>query len=636
MKIRFAILSLALILAGFQPVFSEVKLPKIFSDNMVLQRDLPIPVWGWANKNEKITIQINGQSRTVKAGKNGEWKTTFDPMKAGGPYRITVEGKNTIVFENILVGDVWICSGQSNMEWPVASSNNPQQEIANADYPQIRLFTAPKSTAKDPLDDVEEGSWQAVSPETIAGFSAVGYFFGRELHQNLDIPIGLINTSWGGTVVETWTSREAISSIDDFKKELSELSELDFEKKRQEILDQMEAYKPAADENPQSLGEEKALWADPSYNDQQWHEMKVPGFWEASRLPSLDGVVWFRKTFNLEKIPEKAVLSLGPIDDNDITWVNGVKVGETNKYDEDRMYTVDPSILKVGKNVLAIRVEDTGGGGGIWGDEVFLETAENKINLSGDWKFLATRAEVFTTVNPNDYPTLLFNAMINPLVPYGIKGAIWYQGESNAGRPYQYRKLFSLLINDWRNHWEQGEFPFLFVQLANFETSEGSDWPALREAQTMTLSLPNTGMAVTIDIGNPRDIHPRNKQDVGKRLALAARKVAYGEDLVYSGPLFRSMKIENGKAILTFDHTGAGLTATDKYGHLRGFQIAGKDRKFLFARAEIVDDQTVVVYHKNIKEPVAVRYAWSDNPEDANLYNQEMLPASPFRTDDWR
>ncbi|MGK7393610.1 MAG: sialate O-acetylesterase [Candidatus Cyclobacteriaceae bacterium M3_2C_046] len=620
---------------------SEIRLPQVIGDQMVLQRNQVVPLWGWADVRERIKVSFNGQELKTRADREGKWRVELEPMSAGGPYNLIISGKNTITLSDILIGDVWVASGQSNMEWPMSRVDGAEEAIARASYPKIRLFTVPRSVSKDPKADIEQREWQETTPGTIQSFSAVAYFFGKHLQQHLDIPIGLIHTSWGGTEVEAWTSTQAINSVEDFKQEMEELENMDLMQRKQEMEMALQKYMPDPDDLPYLGG--TAVWSGTEYDDSGWATMEIPGLWEASKLPGLNGVVWFRKEVDIPKeiADQEFILHLGPIDDQDITWVNGIKVGETNQYDQVRNYQTERGVFKPGKNVITIRVNDTGGGGGIWGqpDQIYLQARDVKQDLSGPWKFRVSEADVNSAISPNEYPTMLFNAMINPLIPFAIKGVIWYQGEANASRANQYRKLFPLMITDWRNHWQQGDFPFLFVQLANFipqPTQPGqTSWAELREAQTKTLALPNTAMAVTIDIGNPDDIHPTNKQDVGHRLALAARKIAYGEDLVYSGPQYNRMEIDGDQVTITFDHVGSGLKAKSKYGYVRGFQLAGKDQQFHWAKAELTGDSQVKVYAAEVNDPTAVRYNWGDSP-DGNLYNKEGLPAIPFRTDDWQ
>ncbi|MBS1665928.1 MAG: hypothetical protein JST58_00985 [Bacteroidetes bacterium] len=641
---------LPLFFLSISNVFANVRLPKIFSDGMVLQRNQPIPIWGWANAKEKITVQFDQQTQTVRAGKDGKWMLKLDPEAAGGPFSLTINGKNRIAINDVLVGEVWVCSGQSNMEMPIAGWGkvlNYEQEIAAADYPQIRQFLVTKAISTSVKDDVAGGDWKACSPSTAGDFTAVGYFFARSLYQQLHIPIGLINTSWGGTMVETWIGRDAFEKSPDFKNMIASMSTVDMaavaKQKETDLIKKIEVlqgkFKNHAD---------ATQWANLSFDDSHWPKMKLPGMWEEQKmgLENLDGQVWFRKTIMVDDVDagKPAILSLGKIDDSDDTYVNGVKVGETkNKYNEDRNYSIGAGILKAGKNLIAIRVEDTGGGGGVYGDMGAMKLSIGKKiqALSGDWHFQVE--SIYTDggqIGPNSYPTLLYNAMLSPLIPYGIKGAIWYQGESNAGRAYEYRKSFPLMITDWREHWGQGDFPFYFVQLASFNASKGdsqkgSTWAELREAQSMTLSLHNTGMAVTTDIGEATDIHPKNKQDVGKRLAAIALANSYGYTQEFSGPMFQSMQIHGNKITLSFSHIGKGLMAKDRYGYIRGFEVAGADQKFYYAQAHIEGDKLEISCGE-VSMPVAVRYAWADNALDANLFNKDGFPASSFRTDDWK
>lgn len=624
--------------------FANVQLPKIFGDHMVLQRDRAISVWGWADPKEKITVSLNKQTRAVIAGKDGSWKISLEAEPAGGPYSLTVKGKNTITLSDVLIGDVWVCSGQSNMEWTVRNSNNPNEEIAAANFPTIRHFKIPNTVASEPQKDVLGGEWKPATSANIADFTAVGYFFARELTKELNVPIGLINTSWGGTHVETWTSREAFAATDEFKAMIAGMPRLNLDslakQKQRETSAKIEKLQGSLDAPGTSQ-----KWIDPAFDDATWKTMKLPNLWEGQSLQDLDGVVWFRKTFELtsQDLGKDATLMLAMVDDWDDTYVNGQKVGSTRQYNEPRKYRVPASVLREGQNIVTVRVEDTGGGGGIYGDAstLAMEAGSRKVDLSGDWHFrIESVAKGSQSVGPNSYPTLLFNAMINPILPMAIKGALWYQGESNAGRAYQYRKAFPLMIQDWRKRWGQGDFPFYFVQLATFKanngTSEnGSTWAELREAQTMTLSLPNTGMAVTTDIGDPNDIHPRNKQDVGKRLAALALNRTYKKTRLDQGPTFKSLRIEGNKAIVTFDNIGGGLVAKDKYGYVKGFEVAGDDQKFRFAKASI-EGNTVVIYHDQIEKPVAVRFGWADDATDNNLFNAEGFPAAPFRTDTWK
>ncbi|NLR58384.1 hypothetical protein HGH93_09760 [Chitinophaga polysaccharea] len=624
--------------------FATVRLPNIFGDNMVLQRDKPIPVWGWADKNEKITIRFHDQVKTIKADKNGQWKVLLQPETAGGPYSLSFKGNNTITLHDILMGDVWVCSGQSNMEFQVNGVINAAAEEAASTNPNIRHFYLPKDIAITPQSDVKASAWKAADPATTGNFTAVGYFFARTLQAQLHVPIGLIHTSWGGTMVETWISRDGMAGSETFRDLMKDLPVLNIDSlssvakaKQVQLIQKVQGSLPDA--------ATAASWSSVNADDQAWKKMKVPGLWEEQQLPNFDGVVWFRRSFNIDAADagKAAVLSLGTIDDNDVTYINGTPVGNTNSYNSARTYQVPAGVLKAGNNVIAVKIEDNAGGGGFYGEaaNIFIKVDGHQQPLAGDWAFrIASAISPEKSVGPNSYPSLLYNAMIHPILPFAIKGAIWYQGETNAGRAYQYRKAFPLMITDWRRLWNQGDFPFYFVQLASFNANngnsqKGSDWAELREAQTLTLQLPNTGMAVITDVGDPKDIHPRNKQDVGKRLAAVALHNTYGQNIVYSGPVFQSMQINGNKAQLSFTSIGSGLVVKDKYGYIRGFEIAGADQQFHYAKAYVNGDK-VIVSCDEVTTPVAVRYGWADDNIEDNLFNKEGFPAAPFRTDNWK
>lgn len=475
---RKLLLAGMLLLLVFQ-AHAELKLPKVFADHMVLQRELAIPVWGWADAREWVNVEFNAKKYRVRADKEGKWSLKLDAFSAGGPYTLSVNTKKeSVVYSDVLVGDVWLLGGQSNMEWALKNTNNGEDSIKVADYPNIRLFEVGRNLSLRAIEDVPEAKWSVCSPETVANFSAIGYYFARQIQADLDVPIGLLDINWGGTVSEAWTSDTALKTHADFQQKV------------------------------------------------------------------------------------QANLADGPKD--------------------------------------------------------FSNPDDRK---------------------PNNWPTSLFYGMLEPVIPFGIKGALWYQGESNAPRAYQYREIFPLMIEDWRSHWGQGDFPFLWVQLANFkqpkEKAEDSDWAELREAQTMALSLPNTGQAVIIDKGEANDIHPRDKWTVGQRLAVAAKKVAYGLEVVHSGPTYKDMRVEGNSVRISFDNVGSGLVVDDKYGYVKGFSVAGSDKVFHWVKGR-QDGNEIVLDTSKIARPVAVRYGWADNPDDVNLYNKEGLPANPFRTDEWQ
>lgn len=510
-------------------ILAQVKLPHAISSNMVVQRDAPVKIWGTAHKRENITVSFNGQTIKTKANRKGNWQVVFNDMKAGGPFAMTIQGKNKIELENILIGDVWVCSGQSNMEMSVANSNNADAEIATANYDNIRLFTVSRKISSSPLADTEESTWLACSSENIAKFSAVAYYFAKKLKNEVDVPIGLVHTSWGGTGIETWTSMEGLTSMKGFAGGLESLKSFDPITYANDRKEKLLAITGPLPEKDLGMKDKDALWANPNHDFSTWKTMKLPDHWENNGLIDLNGVLWFKTVFELDEneANNPLILNLARIDDSDDTYINGIRVGGMiEKYDEPRVYPVKTGIAKVGKNILVVRVEDILYGGGFKADgkDFFINTSKQDIQLSGLWKYKIGKGTIETRSggNPNLMPSLLFNGMISPILPMTIKGVIWYQGEHNAGRAYQYRKLFPNMIQDWRKHFNQGDFPFLFVQLANFYKAEDkpveSEWAELREAQSMTLgNTSNTGMAVIIDVGNADDIHPKNKQDVGKR-----------------------------------------------------------------------------------------------------------------------
>ena len=629
-------------------------LSPLFSDNMVLQRGMADPVWGWTPPGQTVTVRLTGtggKAKTTKAVANadGKWTAHLPILAAGpgGPYMLTVTAPgHSETRKNILVGDVWICSGQSNMEFGIGMTDNSAAEIAAANYPNIRLFLTGHDIAMTPQTTPSSGAWAVCTPETITqggweGFTAVGYFFARDLQQKINVPIGLIETNWGGTPAEAWTSTAALrAKVPAFRPALD----------AQQMLATPGGFAAlkAAWYARNDKGSQSGMqsWAAPALDVPSWPTMTLPQAWEGTGIPALasfDGVVWFRKevTLTADQAKVPLTLHLGPIDDRDTTYVNGAVVGATDDHQIDRVYTVPAAALRAGRNVLAIRLLDTGGTGGVNGtpEQMFLETGTDKIPLAGIWSYqiggpLPAGDSVPTPGGDQNQPAVLYNGMIAPLLTYGIKGAIWYQGESNSGNAKQYQTLLPTLINDWRGRWGEGPFPFLIVQLANFggnpDQPGESGWAELREAQSMTAAtLPKTGLAVAVDIGNPKDIHPTNKQEVGRRLALAAETVAYGLPGESSGPVFTTLKTGPGVVRLDFAHTTGGLVA--KGGALTGFAIAGADGKFVRADAKIDGDTSVEVSSPAVPNPTDVRYGWADSPV-CNLYNGFGLPASPFRT----
>lgn len=622
---------------------AQLKVAKIFSDNAVLQRNIDIPIWGTASPNTRIEISFATQTLSTQADNTGNWKSTLTKMPAGGPYTLIITSdKAKIKYQNVLIGDVWLCSGQSNMEWNVSNSNNPKGEIANATDDQIRHFYIPHTYSLLPQDTLVDGNWEVCSPETAGDFTAVGYFFAKNIRKHQDVPIGLLHTSWGGSRIEPWMRAEILGYKNAEESAILTQQYMD----SVELQTTMRLKKLLGDELPmKDLGMkgDKPFWASPNYNHEAWDIMTLPNMWESQGYPDLDGVVWFRKEIYLtkEELKKDIVVNLGTIDDADITYMNGQQVGAMNAYNANRNYTIPMSTLREGVNILTVRVYDSGWGGGFSNgcDLFYYESAKGRKSLCGDWHFQVGQVLLTNSVMPNQFPTLLYNFMIHPIVDYPIKGALWYQGESNASieGAKAYETQFPTMIKDWRKLWNCGDFPFLWVQLANWQAVADrpldTGWARLRAAQSKTLEVSNTAQAVIIDIGEADDIHPRNKQDVGYRLSLGARKIAYGEELVHSGPVYKSMKVEGNKIILDFELFGSQLKSKDGTP-LKEFAIAGPDKQFYWAKAQIEGNQ-VIVYSDLVKNPMAVRYAWANNPDQANLYNVEGLPASPFRTDDW-
>ena len=619
---------------------ANVRMPLLFSDGMVLQRNKSIPVWGWADAGEKVEIQFNKQIKTVTADKNGKWMVSLNAEKAGGPFELSITGKNKIVIKDVLVGEVWICSGQSNMEFQVYKTMNSQAEINDSNYPMIRHFGVAQDLSGTPKDDLKAGKWEVSSKETVGNFTAVGYYFAKKLYAELKIPIGIINTSWGGTCVETWTSREAFEKSDEFKDMIANVPSVNMDAI-------FETYKKSLLGNIQKIQGFEVTMANENqfkefdFKDVNWPEIKVPSLWENQQIGNIDGIVWMRKTVVLsaEQAKKEAVLYLSKVDDEDQTYVNGVQVGTNTIWEAKRVYKIPAGVLKEGTNVIAVKITDYSGGGGIYGDpaDLKIDFKDSTVALDGLWKFNVVQVKV--SVSPNSYPSLLYNAMVNPLVPYAFEGVLWYQGEANVTRAKQYKKAFPLMITDWRTKWNQGNFPFYFVQLSTFNefngnSKVGSRWAELREAQTETLKLSNTGMAVTTDIGNAKDIHPTNKQDVGLRLAAIALNNVYGKKRVYSGPTFKSQEVKGNEIILTFNNIGTGLAASDNSENVKGFEIAGADKVFHSAKA-IIKNNKIIVSSAEVPNPVAVHYGWADDDTEINLYNKEKFPASPFRTDNW-
>jgi sialate O-acetylesterase len=631
-------------------VQANVTLPVLLSNGMVLQRDIKIIIWGWASPGEKVQVKFNKKTVSTVTDSKGNWKIVLPPMKAGGPHTMVVKGNNTIMINDILLGDIWFCSGQSNMVLNMERVKEKYPEdIAGADFPEIRNFFI--STASDITSihkDLPAGKWVSASPESVLGFGAVTFFFARKIYKRYKVPIGIINSSVGGTPIEAWTSEEGLKEFPELESRIGQLKDTSYMNPITRATRRRNESNQGSQLKPQLMDKGTTgpkSWYDISYVPEGWHKYWLPGYWDDQGVRGLNGVVWFRKEINvpvsMTGIPAK--LFMGRIVDADEVYINGVLSGSITYQYPPRRYNLPSGLLKPGKNLIVIKVTNNSGKGGFVPDKPYwLVAGSDSIDLRGEWLYKV--GQVFRPVVPGlealtplismqNEPTGLYNTMVAPLINYRIKGVLWYQGESNTGKPQEYRKLLPALIADWREKWKQGPLPFLFVQLPNFMEVKylpsESQWAELRSGQLKSLSVENTAMAVTIDAGEWNDIHPLEKKVVGERLALAAGKLAYGDGkVVYSGPIYKSSFKEAENIIIEFDHIGSGLMAKGG-GDLNYFAIAGADRKFVWAEARI-ENNRVIVRSDEIKNPVYVRYAWADNPEGANLYNIEGLPASPF------
>lgn len=625
---------------------AEVKLPAVFSDNMVLQQGASVPVRGWASTAEKVTVEFAGQRKETTADSAGAWQVKLDPVRSSSvAAEMRICGKNAVIITNVVVGDVWLASGQSNMELPLRQADHATQELEAAHYPNIRFFMTENDLSSTPKDDCA-GKWVVCTPASAGDFSAVAYFFTRELHGKYGVPSGIINSSIGASSCQAWTPAATLVA-DKSLPQPAALAPENYASWKAYLAFKNGTYDRFSYADT-GVKPECLAWSKPGLDVSDWKDCVVPGSIESQGM-EIDGAVWFRKEFEIPAAwaGTRPTLSLGPISDNDIVYLNGVQVGATeNSWREwiFRYYAIPAELVKPGKSVIAVRIFNRINSGGFYPTypaplKLYIDD-QNAIILTGTWKCKVERAEKpaqmpFELPSIYGIPASLFNALIAPFAKYPIRGFIWYQGEGNTGAAEQYDVLFPAMIRAWRSWWADDTLPFYFVQLANFMDREaqpsGGGMPRLREAQLKTLALRGTGMAVAIDIGSALDIHPRNKQDVGKRLARWAMRDCYGDkEIEVSGPLYASSAVEGSRIRLAFTHAGSGLRA--RGGELKGFAIAAADKNFVWAQASI-EGESVVVWNENIKEPRFVRYAWANNPE-ATLYNGADLPASPFRTDD--
>lgn len=630
--------------AGFPAPPSIPKEPPfvatIFGDDMVLQRGKPNTFWGFSDPGDKVRVEIGDKSATGTAGPDRRWQVKIDPPATGGPYTIKISGKQTVELHNVLVGDVWLCGGQSNMGLSLRAVNNAEEEIKAANYPDIRFIEVLGHSTYH-RNDLIGGNWNAVSPETAARVSAVGYFFARKVQQEMHIPIGLVVDAVGGTPTESWTSAESLRNLHDFDVPLAELDRLAAENGPEYgnyIMHWYDRY---------DVGQ-KGNWASPSFDDTDWKPVTIPGGFAELGVPETPALVYFRKEVDLpDPLPQgRAMMFLGSIERMDTVYVNGTSVGGSSWVENPRVYFMRPGVLKPGKNLITIRVFKTKPNGGFLGKAEDLRLVlgdRSVVSLAGEWKGKLSvdgrppQALPIAWENWPVMPAVLYQGMLQPVAPLSIAGAMWYQGEQNSPRGYQYRRILPVMIADWRKLFDQGDFPFYIVQLPAFKHHsdtpvEGDEWTELRESQAVVAAtVPKTCLAVTIDTGDPDNIHAKDKVPVGDRVAACALANYYGKKVAYAGPTFKSAEQMKGAIRIHFAHTDGGLVAKgDKPGE---FSIAGDDHKWYWADAHIEGD-SVVVSSPSVPDPKEVRYAWQSNPT-ANLYNGAGLPAVPFRTDKW-
>ena len=614
---------------------AKIKLPALVSDGMVLQRNQKLNVWGKADAGEKVEVKFLNKKYNTTADPAGNWKIMLPEQKAGGPYTMTI---NEITLKDILIGDVWLASGQSNMELPMRRLTPLYaDEIKNANNQNIRFFTVPqKYNFKSPQTELDGGKWEATNPQTILNFSGVAYFFAKQLSEKNKVAVGIIHASLGGSPIQAWMDENSLKKYPEYLDEAKKWQNDELIKSTESNEQALsKAWYAELDQSDIGLNQH---WENFDLNDSEWNTMNIPGSWE-DKEGSFEGTVWFRKEINLTKnqAGKAAFLNLGRIKDADVTYINGVKVGNVTYEYPPRWYNIPEGILKEGKNVISVRVTNGSGKGQFIADKpYYIEIDGKKIDLKTEWKYkIGAKMEKMAPGQTfiRWKPTGLYNAMINPLINYNIKGAIWYQGESNTGKPKEYGDLLTTMITDWRNKWNQKDMPFFTVQLANFMEPKAqpieSNWAELRDQQRLvSLKVPNTGLAVIIDIGEWNDIHPLNKKSVGDRLALQALKVADKKNIIADGPVYQSMKVEGNKIILSFK------PETDNFEHvpeLKGFAIKAKDGNYQWAKAKI-EGKKIIVWSDSVSNPVSVRYNWADNPE-GNLRNKTGLPASPFTTE---
>lgn len=637
-----SILSLIFICATHL-LHAQIIVPKVFSNHMVLQRNSNIPVWGFAPQNTIIEVKLGSNTLTTTANASNTFNLKLPPMQAGGPYTLTICDKNNInnqiIFTDILIGDVWLASGQSNMEWQVQQAKDADIEIPKANYNNIRFFFVEHNKSLNPIPDVINGAWKICDSINVKTVSAIGYYFARQINTDIGIPVGIIQTTWGGTPVEAWTSREMLLSSQITRQRVlnhDTITNNHFVNDSTDLIKFWDIVYNIKNNTDKTV-------AMPNYNDSDWQIIDMPKTFANMQMPFYEGIVWLRKTIELPPNfnNNNITINLGHPEMNYSLYFNGKQICKTIwNANLTHNYNIPSELIKKNKNTIAVRMAFLWGGGGFNppASQMYITNGITKINIDGPWKLKKDLEPQIPKINNyHYYPSFLFNAMVNPVCPYALTGFLWYQGEANDTAAYNYRQLFPMLVTDWRIRWQQGYLPFLYVQLPNYKKAQpqpsNSEWAEMREAQALALNLPNTGMACITDIGDPNNIHPINKQEVARRLALIAKKQVYNINCVAYGPIYSGFVIDNNKIHIHFKQTNPKLAIRDSQT-LNGFAIAGNDQIFYWAKAVIIDNKITVSCDK-VENPVAVRYNWADNP-DGNLINTDGLPALPFRTDNWK
>lgn len=617
----------------------DIILSSIFKDGMVLQRGEKTKIFGEARSNLKIRVEFLGEEYETFADENGKWSILLKKLNYGGPYDMIIYGEEKNVIRDILIGDVWLCSGQSNMELPIRRVLRKfEDEILTYENNNIRQFTFNREyNFNNKFESLENGTWLKVNKEEVLDFSAVGYFYAKELYEKYKVPIGLISTGVGGSPIEAWMSEESLAKYPRFNEDIFKCKDDEYVKQKQKDDDD----KINSWYNTLNLKDEGLInkYNSEYLDEREWKNIIIPGMWKDTDLKGFNGSVWFRKEVFLSKedIDKKSKIYMGCIIDADEVYINEELVGRTEYRYPPREYEIKDGLLKEGRNIISVRVISNNGIGGFIQDKDYkiIFDDESEIELSGVWKY-KIGCEMSATPDRTFFqymPTGLYNGVIYPLRNYNISGVIWYQGESNTGYMNDYKDLFVDLVNEWRNLWNIGEFPFLYVQLANYrdpnEVGVHCGWAEFREKQRKCLEINNTGMVVSIDIGEYNDLHPLNKKEVGRRLSLLARKLYYKEDLIYSSPIYKGMLIDKDKIKIYLETFGTELLSIG--GYINNFEIADNSENYYKASARICKDY-IEVWSRKVKEPKYVRYAWCNAPFYTNLYNDKGLPVGPFHT----